>query len=383
MKKRIRVVFVATGSTLLMTLIGTGLGAQSASAPHSAPQSPTAPGTTVEQAFKNIQVLKGVPADQLVPAMQFIAASLGVECEFCHVQNAFEKDDKKTKATARKMILMQMAINKDHFDGHRDVTCYSCHRGSNDPVNTPIITEEEPKPARPEVAAGQASPPPRPPADPILDKYVQALGGADAIQKISSRVQTGNMSVARRQVPVAIFAKAPDRRIAVAHLPNGDSITAYDGHTGWLGSPGRPPRDMSEQENAAARLDADLHFATDLKQIFSQFRVGRPETIGDRQANVVIAIRQGQPPVRLYFDEQTGLLVRMVRYAETPLGRNPTQIDYADYRDASGVKIPYRWIVARPGGRFTIQVDQVQRNVAIDDGKFAKPAATAAPEPAK
>jgi hypothetical protein len=132
------------------------------------------------------------------------------------------------------------------------------------------------------------------------------------------------------------------------------------------------------------RLDADLHFATDLKQIFSQFRVGRPEKIGDRQAAVVFAVRQGLPPVRLYFDQESGLLLRLVRYAETPLGRNPTEIDYADYRDAGGVKIPYRWTIARPGGRFTIQVDQVQENVAIDDAKFAKPA-TAAPaaEPAK
>jgi hypothetical protein len=74
---------------------------------------------------------------------------------------------------------------------------------------------------------------------------------------------------------------------------------------------------------------------------------------------------------RLFFDEQSGLLVRLVRYAETPLGRNPTQIDYADYRDAGGVKIPYRWTIARPAGRFTIQVDQVEQNVAIDDAKFA------------
>jgi outer membrane lipoprotein-sorting protein len=389
-QKRIRAIFVATRFMLLMTLLISGLVAQSAPTPHAAPLSAPAPGSTAEQAFKNIQVLKGIPADQLQPAMQFIAASLGVECEFCHVQNEFDKDDKKNKATARKMIQMQMAINKDHFEGHRDVTCYSCHRGSNDPVAIPIISDEESQPARAETAAAASAPSSagtpaqRPSADPILDKYVQAVGGSDAIQKISSRVEKGNVIVAGHQVPVEVFAKAPDKRISVVHSPNGDSMTAYDGHAGWLGSPGRPPRDMTEQENAAVRLDADFHFATDLKQIFSQFRVGRPEKVSDRQASVVFAIRQGQPPVRLYFDEQTGLLLRLVRYAETPLGRNPTQIDYADYRDAGGVKIPYRWTIARPGGRFTIQVDEVLQNVAINDSKFAKPAApAAAPEPAK
>ena len=88
-------------------------------------------------------MLKGIPADQLIPAMQFITASLGVECQFCHVEGAFEKDDKKPKQTARKMMEMMFAINKDNFEGHREVTCYSCHRGSTDPVGTPPVMAEE------------------------------------------------------------------------------------------------------------------------------------------------------------------------------------------------------------------------------------------------
>ena len=96
-----------------------------------------------EEQFKNIQVLKGVPAEQIFPTMQFITASLGVECEFCHVQNAFDKDDKKPKQTARKMIEMMFAINKNNFEGHREVTCYSCHRGSADPQAIPAVMTEE------------------------------------------------------------------------------------------------------------------------------------------------------------------------------------------------------------------------------------------------
>ncbi len=90
---------------------------------------------------------------------------------------------------------------------------------------------------------------------------------------------------------------------------------------------------------------------------------------------VVIGQRDGKTPLQLYFDVQSGLLVRLVRYGETPLGRMPTQIDYADYRDAGGVKIPFRWTLARPGGRFTIQVSEVKENVPVDDAKFARPAA--------
>jgi photosynthetic reaction center cytochrome c subunit len=87
----------------------------------------------------------------------------------------------------------------------------------------------------------------------------------------------------------------------------------------------------------------------------------------------LIGTGPGRLPVRLYFDQSSGLLVRLVRYAETPVGRIPTQIDYADYRDADGVKIPFRWTLSRLNGRFTIQIADVKSNVPLDDAKFAKP----------
>lgn len=334
-----------------------------------------------EEAYKNITTLKGIPAEQLIPTMQFISSSLGVECDFCHVQHAFDKDEKKPKLIARKMIVMMRAINKDNFEDHRQVTCNSCHRGSPHPAAIPAIAEEDAKPAEHETSNGERPAPPDVTSEEVIAAYVKALGGKDAIDKISSRVMKGKMlAPGGRQMPIEVLAKAPDKRISLMHTPNGDSITAFDGHSGWLGAPGRPPREMAGPENDAARLDADLHFATDIPKLFQQIRVGRPEKIGDKDMIVLMAMREGQPPVKLYFDKQSGLLVRMLRYAETALGRNPTQIDYADYRNSGGAMTPYRWTIARPGGRFTIQVDEAQSNVPIDDQKFVKPEAPAQPE---
>lgn len=341
---------------------------------------PAPAGKTAEQQFKNIQVLQGTPADQLFPAMQFIAASLGVECDFCHVQGKFDADDKPAKKTARKMIAMTLAINKDSFNGRQEVTCYSCHRGSNDPVGTPpvLTSDTEPEHAKENEAPSAASSAPT--ADQVIEKYIAALGGAEAIHKISSRVEKGNIVFSGHETPIEVFAKAPDKRMSVTHSPSGDSITAFDGHGGWLGNTGRPARDMSGQEADAARLDADFYFATGLKQIFTGFRVGHPDKIGDHPAYTLICMRQGQPPVRLYFDQSSGLLLREVRYTATPIGRNPTEIDYADYRDVDGVKVPFRWTLARVNGRFTIQISEAHQNVPIDDEKFVKPAAPAGAE---
>jgi len=337
---------------------------------------PAPAGKTAEQAFKNIQALQGTPADQVLPAMQFIAASLGVECDFCHVQGKFEADDKPAKATARKMIAMTLGINKDSFGGHKEVTCYSCHRGSHDPVGTPPVLTSDAQPEHAE-AAPTASAAAAPTADRILEKYVAAVGGAEALHKISSRISKGNIAVMGREIPIEVFAKAPDKRMSVTQSASGDSITAFDGQGGWLGNTGRPARDMSGQEAAAARLDADFYFATHIKEIFSGFRVGHPEKIGDQPVYALICMRQGQPPVRLYFDQSSGLLLRQVRYTDTPIGRMPTQIDYADYREVDGVKVPFRWTLARVNGRFTIQIQEARQNVPIDDAKFAKPPAPA------
>jgi|SRR5215472_11257520 len=349
--------------------------ARAQSAPPRAADSAVAP-KLAEQEYKNIQALKGIPADQLIPAMQFIAAALGVECEHCHVAHAFEKDDKKAKVTARKMIAMMMAINKDNFEGHREVTCYSCHRGAADPVATPIITAEPPKPEPAEASKPGESKPVFPVPDQLLDKYLAAIGGADALQRVTSRLQKGTLTAFGGQhFPVDVFSKAPDKRLSVMHLSNGDSVTAFDGRHGWLSVPGRVHR-MSASENAAARIDADLYFPVRVRTLYEKFSVDAGEKIDGHDTYLVVGRSEGQPPLRLYFDKESGLLLRLARYAETPLGRNPTQIDYGDYRDSNGVKIPFRWTLSRPGNQFTIQIDQVQQNVPVDDAKFAPP-----PEP--
>jgi photosynthetic reaction center cytochrome c subunit len=341
-------------------------------------QSAGAPGSkTAALQFKNIQVLKDIPGDQLIPSMQFITASLGVECEFCHVQGAFEKDDKKPKQTARKMMEMMIAINQENFEGKREVTCYSCHRGSTNPVATPVVMTADSKPAMvepKEIDEAQAKETGGPGSEHLFDRYVKAVGGTAAIDKITSRVMKGTVTFGDRNVPIEIYSKGPDKRMSVTHTPNGDSITAFDGQEGWLGILGHPLHDMHGPDIDGASMDADLQFAAHLNAMFSEAKVEGREKIDGHDAYVVVGPRPGKTPLRLYFDEQSGLLVRLVRLGETPLGELPTQIDFADYREAGGVKIPFRWTLARPSGRFTIQVSDVKENVPVDDAKFAKPA---------
>jgi photosynthetic reaction center cytochrome c subunit len=362
-------------SSVLVAFAATGTAAQTAS---SNPAS-SKPKLT-EDVYKNIQTLKGIPADELIPAMQFITYSLGVECGYCHVENAFEKDDKKPKQTARKMMQMMAAIDRDNFDAKQMVTCYSCHRGAPKPVATPIVAEAEIRPALENVPSeGSATVPANiPPVDQIIAKYTEAVGGAQALAKINSRELKGTISLVGRNIPVEIVGKLGNKQLTIVHLPNGDSITAYNGASGWTSAPNRPVHEIPEVEVASARVEADFHLAVDLKHMFSELKSGTPEKIGDREVYVVSGMNAGDVAAKFYFDKESGLLLRILRFAQSPLGQNPTQIDYADYRTQDGVKIPFQQTIARPNSRITVQIDDAKFNGPVDDARFARPVPAAA-----
>jgi hypothetical protein len=320
------------------------------------------------ETFKNIQILKDMPADQLGPTMEFMSASLGVGCDFCHVPGSFEKDDKDNKGFAREMMKMMFAVNKSNFGDHREVTCYTCHHGQAKPVAVPLLADVDGKPAKP----------PRTPkvtAQEVLDKYTQAVGGADALQKISSRIQKGKAAAFGKEFPLEVYTQAPGKFAFYMHMPAGDSATVFNGQQGWVTVPGRPMHDLSGGELDSVKMDANLQFPLTAKQLFKEIKVTGTEKIGDHDTILLTGERADMPPVKYYFDQQSGLLVRELRFAETALGHLPLQIDYSDYRDSNGVKVPFQWSVLRPGMKFAMQIDQVQQNVPIDEAKFAKPPA--------
>src|SRR5207245_10314597 len=225
-----------------------------------------------------------------------------------------------------------------------------------------------------------------PSADQILDKYIQALGGTQRLGAINSFVAKGTYQgyAELEKSPIDITARAPGQRVTIIHTSNGDWTTTYDGRAGWVAEPGRPVPllELTGQFLEAVKVDADLAFPARIKQSFSEGRVGYLTTINDREVEVVQGDSGGIFPVKLYFDKESGLLVRQVRYTNSPVGLNPTQIDYADYRDVSGVKMPFRWTTTWTDGRSATELSQIQANAPIDAAKFAKPAAPASSKPA-
>ena len=344
----------------------------------------------VEDVFKNVQVLKGIPVNEFMDTMGFFAAAIGLNCTGCHVPEALTDwsrfaDDVPRKRMARNMIRMVDSINKEKFGGRRMITCWSCHRGKQAVENIPSLAAQYTvAPEDPNAIEIVPDGPKEPTAEQLLDKYLQASGSAQRLAALTSWVGKGTIEgydTYHVKVPVEIYAKAPAQRTMILHTQIGDSSIVFDGSAGWIAGLDRPlpliPM-LPGPEIDGAKLDAMLGFPGSIKQALTDWKIGfPPTTIDDKLVNIVQGTAAGKTRVKLYFDEKTGLLTRQVRYADTPIGMVPTQVDYTDYRDVAGVKLPYHILITWTDGQHDILLSDIQANVAIDAAKFAKPAPAA------
>jgi photosynthetic reaction center cytochrome c subunit len=380
-------------------------------------------GKTAAQFYKKIEVLKDIPATEIHPAMEYITMALGVGCGYCHVIGKFDLDDKREKHVARSMVAMTLALNASVFDGKREITCFTCHRGaakaaptfvfpgekapteqtaaeifpalavrnimniesSMSPSKAPATVVSGPAPA-PKPAAAPAAP--LPAVEDVFNKYTQALGGMAAIGKITSLVEKGSVEMmvpappqpqgtppvppALGTVPAEVDRKAPNKGVLSVQFPGrGPTMVGFDGSIGWHNT---PIREDTGGELALVEEIAEIVPASKFKEGHSRMQVDAVEKIGDRDTYRVVGQRpDGSAIDRLYFDAQTGLLLRSYTTMQSVLGAFPEETNYDDYRDVSGVKVPFTVRLVSQEGNRTYKWAQVDANVPVEDARFTKP----------
>ena len=338
----------------------------------------------VEETFKTIQLLRGIPTDTFFEVMGTFASSMGNDCTFCHAANsalnkaAFAEQTPRIQR-ARQMITMVSAINKQYFNGAPRVTCFTCHGGSNVPKADPSFMSQYGEPvldpdARDFLTDASIN------VNQVFDKYIQALGGADKLAKLTSYAAKGTYAgfdTDRSTVPIELYAKAPNQESVIVHLTIGASTRVFDGRNAWVAGPEQPlPLLTLTTGNVdRARLSALANFPLGLRQAYPNWRPGRT-ILNDKDVIVLQATVNGDRVAQLFFDPTSGLLVRLLRFTITPIAFVPTQIDYADYRELPGlgVKIPFSRTLTQTYMQMTLQFTDVQANAPIDAAKFAKPA---------
>jgi hypothetical protein len=335
---------------------------------------------TVEQTRKNIKVLNGLPDSKLIPVMNFFGDSLGVRCTYCHVQNGdrldFASDAKPEKETAREMVRMVQAVNKESFGGNPAITCYTCHRGQTGVVGLPPF----PLPTR-ESMKGEA--PKRdetglPTAEQVFDKYTQAIGGKAAFDKLKTRVWKGTyVNAGGVSMPYEVQQAAPNKFLATLTTPKtGVFTTGYNGTNGWTQN-ARGTRAFSEADLPSLKRLTAFFGGITLKDQYTKARVVGKDKIGDREVYLMRAVNLEGNNERLYFDTQSGLLLRSISVERTNIVPIPEQVDFDDYREVDGVKLPFTIRVYNidPSAGATRKFTEIRHNVPVDDAKFNMPPA--------
>ena len=369
--------FVCAVALMVVCLLGVGYAASQAPAANAPGQQPP----MAENVYLNVQVLKGIPVDQFNDTMGMFASALLLDCVGCHDPKI--TFDPKAFATptpriqrARQMVVMMNALNKMYFGGQQRVTCFTCHNGDPQPERSPSLRLQygellnDPTSFKffPDLAA--------PPAEKMLARYVDAVGGTQRLAGFNGFVATGTymgFETSDQEVPMELFIRAPDQRAMIVETGATDLMMIHNGKNAWRYQPDTPIPliELTGWSLTGSRVDTMAFFPTMLTKAFAQWQVGYADIEGE-SVEVARGINPGQSPVNLHFDK-SGLLKRLVRWTETAAGPVPVQIDYSDYRDVNGVKVPFAWVQTWTNGQAFIKLKDVKPNVAIDNAKFAKP----------
>lgn len=329
-----------------------------------------------------LQVLQSLPEAQLFPLMNSLATSLGVRCDYCHVQATpdlsrtpltaggwvWDRDDKPTKRRAREMMKMVVALNASQFRGEARVTCYTCHRGAALPARLPPLPPPAPG------APGTRSPMALPSADRVWNAYVSAVGQADAAPGTSMIIRGWDDRPEGRYSRFEITVAGSDRYRLVLTTPEATTIQGLHGDVAWVATKEGVHEFTSPVDVARMRRIA-MRYGAVKGQPPASGTVGI-ERVDDRDAYVLQRQVDSVTTQRSYFDVVTGLLRREITTLETLLIPLVEQIDYDDYRDVNGVRMPFRVRIS-DGEPYTTTmrtVMEIRRNVPVSDTLFRPPA---------
>ncbi|MBP6715671.1 MAG: photosynthetic reaction center cytochrome c subunit [Acidobacteria bacterium] len=361
--------------------------------------------------YKDIQVLKDVPVADFDVTMHYFGVSLGWTCQNCHVRDQATGEfnyaaEHRFKTTAREMVEMVKVVNAGDYGAK--INCVTCHQGHNEPLGLPVAQMYTPEQVtamaaqaaaqaarqggagarpggagpggQPGAARGQQTPPPPPPFEPIIEKYIAAMGGQATLDKLQTRVTTGTMlNRSSQQVPFTIEEKGNKIRVTMT-TAQGPATYAFDGKSGWQQVAGKTEDLDIFRTQQIARLN-DLRRAADFSKRYTNLQAGRPTRLPSRTpggAAINVNLVQGEIASsvveRLFFDTTSGLLLRrqVISRAPSVNGTLVETIDYSDYKDVAGVPVPFTIRLNNWNTLETYTVTDVKTGAAVDDSKFGK-----------
>jgi hypothetical protein len=215
-----------------------------------------------------------------------------------------------------------------------------------------------------------------PSADEILDKYFTAIGGLDAIDRIKSCLIKGTRAtLAGGPLAYEASQSLPEKGYESFLTPDGPAERLLNGQRGWT-EDSDGVKVLLGPQLLDQKLSLPFFMIRRLKDQYSSVRVSGRDRIDDHDVYVISAVRHDNKRERLYFEIENGLLRRRISYTDTIIGVIPEQIDFEDYREVEGLKVPFKIRTLFVDGRIPIvtrQLTEIKLNVPLDESKFDKP----------
>lgn len=312
-----------------------------------------------EQVYKDIVVFKGYPASDIIPAMEFMSASMNYKCVDCHEPNDYAAPH-RNKETTRKMVLMQREINTKNFNGRLEVTCMTCHHKKEHPEGTPV-------PEGINLQHMRFADPPR--ASEVLAKHVVAAGPLPAVL-----IRTGTLTAPNDQTqeeetkPVELIQAAGGK----FRLVSGERKFGSDGKQVWYG-----PYPMTDEPAAIFTRIGRTYFGEGAFAGLERPALTGRDKLGEMS---IFAVKGNRPSTQaseeFWFDEKTGLIVRLVNMRPSSVGIVVSAIDYDDYKAVAGSQVPMKVTFIQPtGDRWTLEFKEAKVEKTVDEAIFKMPAA--------
>ncbi|MGC8759739.1 MAG: hypothetical protein ACP5VC_07250 [Bryobacteraceae bacterium] len=216
-----------------------------------------------------------------------------------------------------------------------------------------------------------------PSVDELVEKHIAAVGGREALSKVSSLVMTGSFELPAMGASgtITVYQKAPNKRLSVINIDGfGEVFQGFDGERGFSISP-MGSIDMSGPMLEDARRDATMHAELHLKELYPKIEVKGKGKAGDREAWIVVMTPEKGNPVTAYFDAETFLMLKTSGVRVTDQGEAEIESEFGDFREVpgTGIKAPHLIRQKLPVGEIILKITDIKANVDIPDSKFAKP----------
>lgn len=211
--------------------------------------------------------------------------------------------------------------------------------------------------------------------DQIFERYEAAIGGKEAIARLTSYKLKGTFELAGMSGSIESWRKEPNKTLSVIEFPRiGTLKKGFDGETRWVQTPAGTSIDSSPQEIAELERDAEVYSAGKIKSLFESMTLENKARLSGRDVHMIEAKPAKGPPEKLFFDVESGLLVRWDMARKHPKrGTVFVKVHLDDYREISGVKVPFKTRFAFESFSFTVNLEELQYNIPIDDAIFRKP----------